>query len=109
MRHPIAARGTLVAITVLCASRSPAETATASYQGLHWRLLGPHRGGWATCVSGVPGDPRTFYFGGADGGVFKTEDAGQTWRPLFDRYGSASIGALAVSPSDPRVIWIGTG
>jgi len=57
----------------------------------------------------VPGDPATYFFGAADGGVWKTTDAGVTWRPLFDRQGSASIGALVVAPSDPDVIWVGTG
>ncbi|HSM14676.1 MAG TPA: hypothetical protein VLA66_11475 [Thermoanaerobaculia bacterium] len=79
------------------------------WSDLHWRLAGPHRGGWAISVAGVPGDPATFYFGAADGGVWRTTDAGTTWQPLFDREGSASIGALAVAPSDPRVIWAGTG
>jgi hypothetical protein len=81
----------------------------SSYADLHWRLVGPYRGGWATAVAGVPGDPATYYFGSADGGVWKTSDAGSTWHPLFDRQGSASIGALAVAPGDPRVIWVGTG
>jgi len=81
----------------------------SAYADLSWRLVGPLRGGWATVVAGVPGDPTTFYFGGADGGVWKTSDAGVTWRPLFDKQGSASIGALAVAPSDPRVLWVGTG
>ena len=90
---------------VLGAGAVPAR----DFQDLHWRLLGPFRGGWATAVAGIPGDPATFYFGGADGGVWKTTDAGVTWNPIFERAEAASIGALAVAPSDPRVIWIGTG
>jgi len=82
---------------------------TTGYADLHWRLLGPHRGGWATAVAGHPEQKTTFYFGTADGGVWKTDDAGSTWHPLFDHQGSASIGALALAPSDPEVIWVGTG
>src|SRR5262245_54992549 len=88
---------------------SPGPVPESAYAALKWRLVGPFRGGWATVASGVPGDPATFYFGGADGGVWKTTDAGITWSPLFDRQGRASIGALAVAPSDPKVIWAGTG
>jgi len=79
------------------------------FSALHWRLVGPFRGGWATAVAGVPGRPATFYIGSADGGVWRTTDAGVTWRPLFNRYGSASIGALTVAPGNPRVLWAGTG
>ena len=100
----------LAAVLLLTAGAAAAATVPeTAYSDLHWRLVGPHRGGWATAVAGVPGDPATFFFGAADGGVWKTTDAGTTWRPLFDRYGSASIGALAVAPSDPRVLWAGTG
>ncbi len=81
----------------------------SAYAGMKWRLLGPFRGGWATVAAGVPGDPATFYFGSADGGVWKTTDDGVTWRPLWNNLGSASIGALAIAPGDPRVIWAGTG
>ena len=81
----------------------------SAYESLRWRLLGPFRAGWVLCTSGVPGDPTTFFLGGADGGVFRTLDAGITWQPIFDRHGSASIGALAVALSDPKVIWVGTG
>jgi photosystem II stability/assembly factor-like uncharacterized protein len=80
-----------------------------AYQALRWRLVGPFRGGWATAASGVPGQPETFYIGTADGGVWKTTDAGRTWNPLFDREAAASIGALAVAPSDPEVLYVGTG
>ncbi|MGE0640543.1 MAG: WD40/YVTN/BNR-like repeat-containing protein [Thermoanaerobaculia bacterium] len=88
---------------------SAAINEAASFDELRWRLVGPFRGGWATAVAGVPGDPATWYFGSADGGVWKTENAGVTWRPLFDDQGSASIGALAIAPSDPQVLWVGTG
>jgi photosystem II stability/assembly factor-like uncharacterized protein len=81
----------------------------ALYQDLRWRSIGPFRGGWATCAEGVPNDPDTYYFGAADGGVWKTDDAGRTWTPLLQHEGSASIGALAIAPSDPNVIYVGTG
>jgi photosystem II stability/assembly factor-like uncharacterized protein len=79
------------------------------YNGLHWRMLGPFRGGWATVVDGVANRPDTFYFGGAGGGVWRTDDAGRTWQALFQNGPAASIGALTVAPSNPNVIYIGTG
>ena len=103
----------LLAISLLAALGASlliaASVPETAYQEIRWRLVGPHRGGWATAVAGVPGDPATFYLGGADGGVWRTRDAGITWQPLFDDQGSASIGALAIAPSDPNVIWAGTG
>ncbi|MGB9361867.1 MAG: hypothetical protein WCA99_09705, partial [Candidatus Sulfotelmatobacter sp.] len=69
--------------------------------GLKWRLIGPFRGGRAVAVAGVPGDSATFYFGAVDGGIWKTTDAGVVWTPVFDSEPVASIGALAVAPSDP--------
>src|SRR5881227_2419905 len=80
-----------------------------AYSALRWRLIGPHRGGRVLAVAGVPGDPATFYFGAVDGGVWRTRNAGVTWEPLFDGQPIASIGALAVAPSDPRIIYAGTG
>src|SRR5258705_580846 len=77
------------------------------YADLRWRLVGPFRGRWATCATGVPDQPAVYCFGAAAGGVWKTEDAGSTWSPVFDRAGSASVGALAVAPSDPKVIYAG--
>jgi photosystem II stability/assembly factor-like uncharacterized protein len=77
--------------------------------GLKWRLIGPFRGGRAVAVAGVPGDSTTFYFGGVNGGIWKTTDAGTVWTPIFDSQPVGSIGAIAVAPSDPKVIYAGTG
>ncbi len=77
--------------------------------GLKWRLIGPFRGGRVVAVAGVPGDSTTFYFGSVDGGIWKTTDAGVVWTPIFDGQPVASIGALAVAPSDPKTIYAGSG
>jgi photosystem II stability/assembly factor-like uncharacterized protein len=76
---------------------------------MRWRLVGPFRGGRALVIEGIPGDPATFYFGGVGGGVWRTRDAGTTWEPLTDGQPFASVGALAVAPSDPRTIYVGSG
>jgi photosystem II stability/assembly factor-like uncharacterized protein len=77
--------------------------------GLKWRLIGPFRGGRVVAVAGVPGDSTTFYFGGVNGGVWKTTDAGTVWTPIFDKQPVGSIGALELAPSDPKTIYVGTG
>jgi photosystem II stability/assembly factor-like uncharacterized protein len=79
------------------------------YNGLQWRLIGPFRGGRTIAAAGIPGNSTTFYFGSVSGGIWQTTDAGMVWKPIFDGQGVASIGALAVAPSDPKVIYAGTG
>src|SRR5690242_9127991 len=79
------------------------------YAGLRWRCIGPFRGGRALAAAGVPGEAETFYFGAVGGGVWKTTDAGRVWKPVFDGQAIGSIGALAVAPSNPGVIYVGTG
>jgi len=81
----------------------------AEFRGLQWRELGPYRGGRVEAVAGVPGNPYVFYFGAAAGGVWKTTDGGMNWQPLFQHEAVASIGAIAVAPSDPNVVYVGTG
>jgi photosystem II stability/assembly factor-like uncharacterized protein len=80
-----------------------------SFSAMKWRLVGPHRAGRVTCVAGIPGKPAIYYFGTPGGGVWKTTDGGRVWRPIFDDAHVASIGALALAPSDPNVIYVGTG
>jgi photosystem II stability/assembly factor-like uncharacterized protein len=79
------------------------------FSGLTWRMLGPFRGGRVDSVSGVPGRPNEFYMGTANGGVWKTIDGGRVWLPIFDSQPVASIGALAVAPSAPDTVYVGSG
>jgi len=78
-------------------------------KSMKWRQIGPFRGGRALAVAGVAGDSETYYFGAVAGGVWKTTNGGLTWTPLTDKTGIMSIGAIAVAPSDPNVIYVGTG
>ncbi len=95
-------------------SQSPSDD-TAAHEiqhpqdAMHWRMIGPFRGGRTRAVAGVPAQPNVFYMGQVDGGVWKTDDAGRTWQAIFDRQPTQSIGAIAVAPSDPNVIYVASG
>jgi photosystem II stability/assembly factor-like uncharacterized protein len=79
------------------------------YGGLRWRMIGPFRGGRSIAVSGIEGEPNVYYFGSVGGGVWKTTNGGLTWEPVFDGQPIGSIGALAIAPSNPNIIYVGTG
>ena len=88
------------------AGAGPPESA---YGALQWRGIGPFRGGRAVAAAGVSASPNIFYFGAAAGGVWKTIDAGTTWKPIFDGVKASSIGAIAVARSNPSIVYVGTG
>ncbi|MBI3400385.1 MAG: glycoside hydrolase [Acidobacteria bacterium] len=76
---------------------------------MRWRSIGPHRGGRTKAITGVPGQPNVFYMAPVNGGVWKTNDFGRTWTPIFDDQPTGSVGAIAVAPSDPNIIYVGSG
>ena len=101
---------------VLAASAKTAQKSTAVapvdealFKAMHWRGIGPYRGGRALAVAGVTGEAGVYYFGAAAGGVWKTIDSGATWVPIFDSQPISSIGAIAVAPSDHKIIYVGSG
>src|SRR6266516_3902227 len=113
---PSAAVRLLAALLPVCTlvvpaqAQVPAKYDTSLYRGLVWRQVGPFRGGRVTAVAGVVGQPLVFYMGATGGGVWKTVDAGLTWEPVSDKFFTAgSVGAIAVAPSDPNVVYVGTG
>src|ERR1043166_6759165 len=93
----------------LCLNFAACAASPEMFNALRWRNIGPFRGGRVDAVAGVPGDPATFYFGSVGGGVWKTVNGGMTWAPIFDGQPSASIGAIAVAPSNPNILYVGTG
>ncbi len=106
----------IVALLLACASPSLAQMKSggpaldpALYQELRYRLVGPFRAGRTVGAVGIPTQPNVFFVGVNNGGVWKTDDAGRTWRPIFDQAPTGSVGDVAVSPSQPDVIYVGTG
>jgi photosystem II stability/assembly factor-like uncharacterized protein len=94
---------------VFAAAVSAQQIDPKTYGGMKWRLIGPFRGGRVITIAGVPSQPNTYYFGAVGGGVWKTSDGGNSWDPLFEKQAVSSIGAIAVSDSDPNVIYAGSG
>lgn len=91
------------------ANKNKITYSEATYESLKYRSIGPHRGGRSAAVTGVPGNPNLFYFGATGGGVWKTEDGGQSYENISDGYFGGSIGSVAVSKSDQNVIYVGGG
>jgi photosystem II stability/assembly factor-like uncharacterized protein len=101
------AAGCLFLAAVLPIAAEPLDPAL--YAGLRWRMIGPFRGGRTVGAIGVPGKPNVFYIGVNNGGVWRTTDFGHTWRPIFDDQPTGSIGTVAVAPSNPDVLYVGSG
>ncbi len=108
MRSPLRAVSTLV-LFVLIAATAFAQVQPELLQTLKWRNIGPYRGGRTKTIVGVPGQPNVFYIGVVNGGVWKTDDFGRTWRPIFDSEPTGSIGTIAIAGSDPNIIYVGSG
>jgi len=100
----------LTALAVLLPSRAAPQGYDPNlFAGLHWRLIGPFRGGRTVAAVGIPDQPNVFFIGVNNGGVWKTTDYGRIWTPIFDAESTGSIGAIAIAPSDPRTIYVGSG
>jgi photosystem II stability/assembly factor-like uncharacterized protein len=104
----ILALAAVLALVPVTADGAPPPPPDA-FDALHWRMVGPFRGGRTRACAGVPGHSNVFYMAPVDGGVWKTEDAGRTWQSIFDDQPTQSIGSIAIAPSNPNVIYAGSG
>jgi len=107
MRSPLATA--LLLTAALATFAVPQQVDPAAYAGMRWRMIGPFRGGRVITVAGIPSQPNVYYFGAVGGGVWKTTNAGVTWRPIFEQAPVQSIGAIVIAPSDSNIIYVGTG
>src|SRR5947199_8776287 len=94
---------------IILITRSFAQPDVSAFADMKWRMIGPHRGGRTVGAVGIPSQPNVFYIGVNNGGVWKTTDAGRTWKPIFDDQPTGSVGDIAVAPSNPNVIYVGCG
>ena len=108
MRISILTLALAIPSLLIRAPRAAAQTPDVA-SAMHWREIGPTRAGRARALSGAPGRPTVFYIGFDNGGLWRSSDYGSNWEPLFDREATGSIGAIAVAPSNPNVIYVGTG
>ncbi len=105
-------RSVVLWVLAACAAANYAgaqQYSPALYQEMRWRLIGPHRGGRTRAVAGVPSQPNVFYMAQVNGGVWKSDDYGRTWNPIFDDQPTQSIGAIAVALSDPNIVYAASG
>ena len=96
-------------LVLLSAGKSWTQVPQSTYQELQWRMIGPFRGGRTHAAAGVPSQPNVFYMAPVNGGVWKSDDYGRTWTPIFEHESTQSIGAIAVAPSDPNIVYVGSG
>lgn len=108
-RSGVILRFSLFSTILFSATFSWTQVPENTYQELHWRMVGPMRGGRTRAAAGVPSQPNLFYMGQVNGGVWKSDDYGRTWNPIFDQEPTQSIGAIAVAPSDPNIVYVASG
>src|SRR5262245_43114429 len=106
--NKIARSCSILTLIIVAAQLAVAQYNPESFSAMQWRLIGPHRGGRVTSAAGIPGNAAIYYFSTPGGGVWKTIDGGRVWRPIFDDAHVASIGALALAPSNPEIIYVGS-
>src|SRR5437763_2767659 len=100
----------LIAVVSVVLGLGQAQSRAGEFDSiLRWRNVGPYRGGRTRAICGVPSQPNVFYMAPVNGGVFKSIDYGRTWQRVFDDQPTASIGAIAVAPSNPNIIYVGSG
>jgi photosystem II stability/assembly factor-like uncharacterized protein len=111
----VTTKNVLIRALLVCAVALPAAALGAQqydstlFAEMRWRMIGPHRGGRTVAAVGIPDQPNVFYIGVNNGGVWKTTDYGRVWTPVFDDQPTGSIGAIAIAPSNPKVIYVGSG
>ncbi|HWC16454.1 MAG TPA: hypothetical protein VG498_05545, partial [Terriglobales bacterium] len=96
-------------LLLCCTGVLTAQQSVVPYNELQWRCIGPFRAGRTVAIAGIPDQPNVFFMAANNGGVWKTDDFGRTWTPIFDGQPTGSIGALALAPSDPNIIYVGSG
>ncbi|HEV2691018.1 MAG TPA: glycoside hydrolase [Bryobacteraceae bacterium] len=108
-RSHVVTRFLLCFVVFLAGTAGWTQVPENTYQDLRWRMIGPFRGGRTRAAAGVPSQPNVFYIGAVNGGVWKSDDFGRTWNPIFDHESTQSIGAIAVAISDPNIVYVSSG
>ena len=109
LRKGVCAAALVLVPVAMLPARQRDVVEPAMFEGLRWRPIGPMRASRTCTVAGHRSHPYTFYMGVCNGGVWKTTDAGTTWTPVFDDQPTQSIGSIAIAPSDPKIIYVGSG